>query len=79
MSFLKAGEQLLIERNIHICIAEEYSWDTIEYYLTDPITTDSDNEKIKSTGPESQFILVSAQFALCWLLLVILTKGETKE
>ena len=65
MSFLKAGEQLLIERNIHNCIAEEYSWDTIEYYSTDPITTDSDNEKIKSKGPESQFILVSGQFALC--------------
>ena len=42
---LEEGEQLLIERNKHICITEKYGWDTVECYTTDPIASDSDDEK----------------------------------
>lgn len=35
----------MIEHNKHICIAERYGWDTIECYTTDPITSDSDDQK----------------------------------
>ena len=42
---LEEGEQLLIERNKHICITEKYGWDTVECYTTDPIASDSDDKK----------------------------------
>ena len=52
---LEEGEQLLIERNKHICIAEKYGWDTVECYTTDPIMSDSDDEKkIKKAVKESK-------------------------
>ena len=44
---LEEGEQLLIEHNKHICIAEKYGWDTVECYTTDPIGSDPNDEKIK--------------------------------
>ena len=55
---LEEGEQLLIERNIkHICIAEKYGWDTVECYTTDPIASDSDDEKkIKKAVKECKLL-----------------------
>ena len=53
---LEEGEQLLIERNKHICIAEKYSWDTVECYTTDPIPSDSGDEKIKKAIKECKFL-----------------------
>ena len=40
---LEEGEQLLTEHK-HICIAEKYGRDTVECYITDSITSDSDDE-----------------------------------
>lgn len=55
--FLKEGEDLLFERNKHICIAEKYGWDTVECYSTDPIASDSDDEKkIKRAVKESKLL-----------------------
>ena len=54
---LEEGEQLLIERNKHICIAEKYGWDTVECYTTDPIASDSDDEKkIKKVVKECKLL-----------------------
>ena len=53
---LEEGEQLLIECNKHICIAEKYGWDTIESYTTDPIASDSDDEKIKKVIKECKLL-----------------------
>ena len=54
---LEKGEQLLIERNKHICIAEKYGWDTVECYTTDPIASDSDDEKkIKKVVKECKLL-----------------------
>ena len=54
---LDEGEQLLIERNKHICIAEKYGWDTVECYTTDPIASDSDDEKkIKKAVKECKLL-----------------------
>ena len=54
---LEEGEQLLIERNKHICIAEKYGWDTVECYTTDPIASDSDDEKkIKKAVKECKLL-----------------------
>ena len=54
---LEEGEQLLIERNKHICIAEKYGWDTIESYTTDPIVSDSDDQKkIKNAVKECKLL-----------------------
>ena len=54
--FLEGGEQLLIECNKHICIAAKYGWDTVECYTTDPITSDSDDEKIKKAVKECKLL-----------------------
>jgi len=54
---LEEGEQLLIGRNKHICIVEKYSWDTVECYTTDPIESDSDDEKkIKKAVKECKLL-----------------------
>ena len=54
---MEEGEQLLIERNKHICIAEKYGWDTVECYTTDPIASDSNDEKkIKKAVKECQLL-----------------------
>ena len=54
---LEEGEQLLIERNKHICIVEKYGWDTVECYTTDPIASDSDDEKkIKKAVKECKLL-----------------------
>ena len=54
---LEEGEQLLIERNKHICIAEKYGWNTVECYTTDPIASDSDDEKkIKKAVKECKLL-----------------------
>ena len=54
---LEEGEQLLIERNKHICIAEMYSWDTVDCYTTDPIASDSgDEKKIKKAIKECKLL-----------------------
>ena len=54
---LQEGEQLLIERNKHICIAEKYGWDTVECYTTDPIASGSDDEKkIKKAVKECKLL-----------------------
>ena len=51
------GEQLLIERNKHICVAEKYGWNTVECYTTDPIASDSDDEKkIKKAVKECKLL-----------------------
>ena len=56
-TFLKEGEDLLIERNKYICIAEKYGWDTVECYSTNPIASDSDDEKkIKKAIKESKLL-----------------------
>lgn len=63
---LGEGEQLLIGRNKHICIAEKYGWHTVECYTTDPFANDSDYEKkIKKavTGGETQSKVVEVQTA----------------
>ena len=47
----------LYESNKHICIAEKYGWDTVECYTTDPIASDSDDEKkIKKAVKECQLL-----------------------
>ena len=54
---MEEGEQLLMERNKYICIAEKYDWDTIECYTTDPIASDSDDEKkIKKAVKECKLL-----------------------
>ena len=54
---LEEGEQLLIERNKHICVAEKYGWNTVECYTTDSIASDSDDEKkIKKAVKECKLL-----------------------
>ena len=42
---LTEGKNLLLERNKHILLAEKYGWDTVACYTTDPLASDSDDEK----------------------------------
>lgn len=54
---LEEGEQLLIERNKHICVTEKYGWNTVECCTTDPIASDSDDEKkIKKAVKECKLL-----------------------
>ena len=53
---LEESEQLLIDRNKHICIAEKYGWDIVESYTTDPIASDLDDEKIKKAVKECKLL-----------------------
>ena len=46
---------LLMERNKHILLAEKYGWDTVACYTTDPLASDSDDEKkIRKAVKESK-------------------------
>ena len=52
---LKECEQLLLERNKHICLADKYGWDTVECYAAELLASDSGNEKrIKKAIKESK-------------------------
>ena len=52
---LEEGEQLLLERNKHICLADKYGWDTVECYAAEPLASDSGDEKrIKKAIKESK-------------------------
>ena len=52
---LEEGEQLLLEQNKHICLADKYGWDTVECYATEPLASDSGDEKqIKKAIKESK-------------------------
>ena len=42
---LEEGEQLLLERNKHICLADKYGWDMVECYAAEPLASDSGDEK----------------------------------
>ena len=52
---LEEGEQLLLERNKHICLADKYGWDTVGCYAAKPLASDSGDEKrIKKAIKESK-------------------------
>ena len=54
---LEEGARLLIEPKKHICIAKKYGWDDIECYTTDPIASDSDDDKkIKKAVKECKLL-----------------------
>ena len=42
---LNEGNDLLLERNKHILLAEKYGWDTVACYTMKSLPTDSDDEK----------------------------------
>ena len=53
--FLEEGEQLLLERNKHICLADKYRWDTVECYAAEPLASNSgDKKRIKKAIKESK-------------------------
>ena len=42
---INAGKSLLMERNKHLLLADKYGWDTVEYYMAEPLASDLEDEK----------------------------------
>ena len=52
---LEEGEQPLLERNKHICLADKYGWDMVECYAAESLASNSGDEKwIKKAIKESK-------------------------
>ena len=52
---INQGKSLLLERNKHLLLADKYGWDTVECYTTEPLASDSEDEKrIKRALKESK-------------------------